>query len=96
MADREGEVVGFTFGVVTFVEGGAPGKGLVLDELYVRKDARGRGLGGRLLAVLEEHARAAGLEAIETYSSAKDIHRILRFYESHGYEAWHVLMYRGL
>ncbi|MEU9923339.1 GNAT family N-acetyltransferase [Streptomyces griseoluteus] len=43
---------------------------LFLDSIAVHPDARGRGVGGRLLRFVEAHARALGLPEIRLYTNA--------------------------
>jgi GNAT superfamily N-acetyltransferase len=52
-----------------------------ITRVYVRPDLQGRGLGKRIMARLEQHARDQGRQSVFLYSSlvAK------RFYESLGY-----------
>lgn len=40
------------------------GRTLIVDELFLRPEARGRGLGGRALALAETVARARGVKAL--------------------------------
>lgn len=48
------------------------GRFLFLDELLVALDRRGRGIGTRFLALLEEYARAGGADAIRLEVSAEN------------------------
>src|ERR671917_2531320 len=59
VAEEGGEVVGFA-------ELESDGR---LDMLYLRKDAVGRGVGGRLYRAVEREARGRGLERIFTEAS---------------------------
>jgi GNAT superfamily N-acetyltransferase len=59
VAEEGGEVVGFAE-----LEGDGH-----LDMLYLRKDAVGRGVGGRLYRAIEREARSRGLERIFTEAS---------------------------
>ncbi|QIE42493.1 GNAT family N-acetyltransferase [Rhodobacteraceae bacterium SC52] len=61
--DSGGAVDGY---VVFFPEDGA----MMLDAVGVRPDATGRGLGRALISVCEDHAQAAGLQAVRLYTNA--------------------------
>lgn len=60
-----------------------------IQELVVMPQARGHGVGSKLLAWAEEQARLAGAELTELSTSKKrlDAHR---FYEREGYQPTHV------
>ena len=58
----------------------------LLDELYVAPAERGRGIGSDVLALLHEHARAIGVDAIEINVDEGDVDA-QRFYERHGYSS---------
>jgi putative acetyltransferase len=66
MADRRTLVVEEGGEVVGFAELEGDGH---LDMLYLRKDAVGRGIGGRLYRAIEREARGRGLERIFTEAS---------------------------
>jgi ribosomal protein S18 acetylase RimI-like enzyme len=56
----------------------------VITDLFVRREWRGRGVGGRLLATVEEHCRAAGIGNIELQVVARN--RLAPgFYRKHGF-----------
>ncbi|WP_420120038.1 GNAT family N-acetyltransferase [Nakamurella sp.] len=55
-----------------------------LDELYVAPDRRGRGLGARLLAAVEQQVRRRGAALVEVNVDG-DGGGAPRFYERHGY-----------
>ena len=59
-----------------------------LDLLWVNEALRGRGFGGRLLALAEEKARERGASGVylSTFSFQSP-----RFYEKHGYRVFGVL-----
>jgi GNAT superfamily N-acetyltransferase len=64
MAEWDGAVAGFAlyfFNYSTFL----CRPGLYLEDLYVRPDYRGRGVGGGLLHCLEQRAREAGCGRLE-------------------------------
>lgn len=56
----------------------------LLDELYVEPGRRNEGTGSAILALLAEHARAIGIDAIEINVDDGDADA-QRFYERHGY-----------
>jgi putative acetyltransferase len=71
-AFADGHLVGCC-GCVTHADGSGE-----LKRLFVRPEARGRGVGRGLLAAVEEHARAAGLDVLraETGVSQPDALRL--------------------
>ncbi len=69
---------------------------LEVNDLYVCPGIRGRDIGSRLLEQVLATAKAAGVTKAMVYSATKDIHRILAFYEGHGFSSWCVQMYREL
>lgn len=60
-------------------------RAVLLQKLYVARAARRRGLGARLVALVEDEARALGATAVELWSDSRfaDAHRL---YERLGYE----------
>ncbi|WHM39455.1 GNAT family N-acetyltransferase [Streptomyces sp. BPTC-684] len=58
---------------------------LFLDSIAVHPDAKGSGLGRRLLAYVEEHARRLGLPEVRLYTNAK-MWENRRMYPRFGYE----------
>lgn len=52
--------------------------------VYVRREARGSGLAGHLLAHLTDHARSAGIRLLELVARA-DNEAAIRFYEREGF-----------
>ncbi|MFI1469848.1 GNAT family N-acetyltransferase [Streptomyces wuyuanensis] len=59
---------------------------LWLDSIAVHPDAQGTGLGRRLLAWVEEHARELGLPEVRLLTNAM-MRENRRMYERYGYEA---------
>lgn len=58
---------------------------LYLDNIAVRPDAQGQGVGGRLLRFVEAHARALGLAEVRLYTNAK-MWENQEIYPKFGYE----------
>ncbi|MFC8362747.1 GNAT family N-acetyltransferase [Streptomyces griseorubiginosus] len=58
---------------------------LYLDNIAVRPDAQGQGVGGRLLRFVEAHARARGLAEVRLYTNAK-MWENQKIYPKFGYE----------
>jgi GNAT superfamily N-acetyltransferase len=77
---RDGERAVACGGIARFDESRAEVK-----RMYVVPDARGRGLGRRVLAELEEHARAFGYTGLVLETGDKSA-AALSLYESSGYE----------
>lgn len=72
------------------------GDELYVDELYIASNAQRQGLGGELLARMEQFVRAEGLKGITLLTNRFFPAR--EFYKNHGFEeAEHVLfMYKTL
>lgn len=62
-------------------------EGFLLDNIAVSTAMRGRGLGGRLLALAEERARAAGHDSIHLYTQVGMTDNIA-LYERTGYREY--------
>ncbi len=60
---------------------GAAGYSIYLNHLLVRESARGLGLGGKLLAALEDYARPAGVKRIWLLCESETVD----YYQSKGY-----------
>lgn len=77
VADDAGEVVG----VVVLHQRGAA---LVIENVAVRPDRQGRGVGRALVRFAEGHGRRAGLAEVTLYTNARMTEN-LRFYPALGY-----------
>ena len=100
VAEADGLLVGFAAGA-THVSGGTAvtPEGtpcFEVEDLYVAPDARGRGVGGLLLERLLEDAVRDGARQAVVYSASKDVRRVLKFYEGHGFSPWFVQLFRDL
>jgi ribosomal protein S18 acetylase RimI-like enzyme len=81
-ASRPGEPTGAVVGLVV-VE--AYEDHLFLDSIAVHPDAHGKGVGSRLLAFVEAHARALGLREVRLYTNAM-MWENQKIYPKYGYE----------
>ncbi len=82
VADDDGEVVGMTIWFRNFSTW--TGRlGIYLEDLYVRPEARGRGVGAALMAALADEAHAHGYARID-WSVLDWNESAIRFYESIG------------
>ena len=64
-----------------------------IDELYVKPDHRGSGIGGELLDRLVEACKGRGIHRFKVYSASKDLDGAMRFYRRHGFKSWYVEMF---
>jgi len=81
VAVEDGHVAGF---VILLAEPGY----LLLENVAVLPSAQGRGIGARLLAFAEEHARASRLPEIRLYTN-EAMTENLAYYPRHGYTETH-------
>ena len=65
------------------------GKCLEIENLVVDPEARGRGIGARLIAHFLEVARGRGCDVLtlDSYAHNRESHRL---YERHGFEPWSI------
>ena len=66
---------------------------LQIEELYVRPQVRGRGVGTILVEAVLQKAREQGVRAFHVFSASRNTEDVLRFYRRHGFEPWGVQMY---
>jgi GNAT superfamily N-acetyltransferase len=80
-AVQNGRIAGFAILV--------PGPGcLLLENVAVLPAAQGHGIGARLLALAEDHARSLGLSEIRLYTN-EAMTENLAYYPRHGYTETH-------
>ena len=60
---------------------------LLVENIAVRPDQEGRGLGGRLLHHAEQMARSLGLGEVQLYTNAA-FESNIAFYAKRGYDVW--------
>ena len=64
-----------------------------IEELFVLREARQRGIGTALVRATLQRARDRGVAAFHVFTAARDSDRIVRFYRRHGFEPWGIQMY---
>jgi GNAT superfamily N-acetyltransferase len=80
-AVEDGRIVGFVILIAR------PGY-LLLENVAVLPAAQGRGIGGMLLALAEQHARSLGLGEVQLYTN-EAMTENLAYYPRHGYAETH-------
>ena len=100
IASREGLPVGFIHCLPRPYSGECvfPAESRILEiaELVVAKPHRSRGLGGELVAAIQEMSRQEGFTHLRVYSAAKRFEDIVRFYGRCGLTPWYVEMTQDL
>jgi GNAT superfamily N-acetyltransferase len=98
VAETDGQLVGFVRASLRVSENTgffADGQQFVcIDDLYVRPEYRGRGIGGQLVQELTRLAESDGIRRFALTSNTKDFERVVRFYRRCGFETWNVTMFK--
>jgi len=81
--EEDGKPVGFA-NLMTIYSVWAHGKAMVLDDLYLRPEARGKGYGRKALAYIEEFAQECGCRRLQFQSEVTNPNA-MEFYISQGY-----------
>lgn len=81
----EGQVVGFLLGDVVVGDQGVADRSATIDTFGVRLDVQGHGIARRLLTAYAEHARALGVERLQTQVASSNA-RLLRFLSRAGFQ----------
>ena len=98
VAESDGQIVGYVHGSVQrdkrmevlpeqepYVE---------IENIYVRSNFRNKDIGGKLLERLFEVARQDGIQRFVVSTASKDTDKILKFYQSHGFKAWNIQLFK--
>lgn len=97
VAVDDGGTVGFAYGstrvsedLAIMIEGE---RYFEVDELYVKPNHRGKGIGGKLLDYLIEACKETGIQRFKVYSASKDLDGAMRLYRRHAFKPWYVEMF---
>ena len=66
---------------------------LQVEELFVRPEARQRGIGSALVRAALQWGRERSVAAFHVFTATRDTDRVLRFYRRHGFQPWGIQMY---
>jgi GNAT superfamily N-acetyltransferase len=100
VAHSDGQIVGFISGARRMSPGLAviPKDELYLEitDVYIVPEQRSGRVGRALVEAIEQVARDHGMRHALVYSATRQVHRILKFYESAGYQSWYVQLFKRL
>jgi ribosomal protein S18 acetylase RimI-like enzyme len=100
VADCDGEIVGYINGSVRVNENQKiailPDQEIFLEieNIYVRSEFRDQRVGGELIERLLGTAERNGIKRFIVSTVTKDMDRIMRFYQSHGFKPWYVELFK--
>ena len=98
VAENEGQIVGYANGSVRVNKTVAilPKQEIYLEieNIYVLPEYRNRRVGGDLLEKLLKVAEQNGIKRFFVSTVTKDMDRILRFYQDHGFIPWYVELFK--
>jgi len=69
---------------------------LEIEDLYVTDELRSKGVGKQLVQAAQAWAKQNSMSYLSVYSSTRDVERILRFYQSCGFNPWYVQLTQDL
>lgn len=97
VAEYEGNIVGYVNGSakqgdrLAIIPEGDPY--LEVENIYVSAEFRSREIGGSLLKSLMEIAKQNGIQRFFVSTVTRDMGKILKFYQGHGFKQWYVEMF---
>lgn len=98
LAKDQDEIVAYTFGSLEKAKNMAIYEDgtyyFEIEDLYVSEAYRSHHIGSQLMNGLKAVLKANDIHHLTLYSSTKDIDRVKKFYESHGFKTWHITMYQ--
>ena len=84
MIEDEGEVIGFA-NLITIFSVWSEGYALMIDDLYIRDDKRGRGIGRQVMKEIEDYAHKSGYRRLQ-FLSEESNPQAGAFYRKLGYK----------
>lgn len=67
---------------------------LEIENIYVKPDFRNRRIGSQLVERLLNIAEQNGIQRLIVSTVSKEMDKVLRFYQSHGFKPWYVQMFK--
>ena len=67
-----------------------------VNDLYVLKEYRSKGIGKKLLYTTETEAQNNGINHILLSTATKDTDTIIKFYERNGYKIWTTSLFKNI
>ena len=102
VAEENNEIIGYGYGVFEIKKHSSPfynveEKCFYIEEMYVSKNFRNNGVGGKLFAELEKYAKENKADFIELSATSKDYKKLLSFYiEKLNLTFWSAQLYKRL
>ena len=69
---------------------------LRVNDLYVLKEYRNKGIGEKLLSKIENIAKNKGIKHIFISTATKDTESITKFYKRNGFKIWTTLLFKNI
>jgi GNAT superfamily N-acetyltransferase len=69
---------------------------LQVNDIYILKEYRNKGIGEKLLKIIEEKAKTNGIMHVLISTATKDAETIKRFYDRNGYRTWTQIFFKDI
>ena len=99
VAEKDGKVIGYMLCEIKENDKSIiskTGNYIEINDLYINKPNRKKGVGKMLLEKIEEIAKENNINQIQLYSAVKDIKRTITFYENSGFKSWYIRMFKDI
>ena len=67
---------------------------LEIENIYVSKEFRNENIGGKLIDKILEVAEQNGIQRFLVSSDSKDMDKVMRFYQSHGFKPCNIQLFK--